>query len=61
MALQGAAAGVLIGENPGAHGAVSLAGANSKLTASSAFVGFLGSGLLDIAGGGQFQAADEVA
>ncbi len=58
--LQGAAADVLVGENPGAQGAVQIAGAQSTLAASTAFVGFLGSGLLDVTGGGQLQAANEV-
>ena len=60
LLLQGAAAGVLVGENDGAQGAVEITGTNSKLAASTAFVGFLGSGLLDIADGGQLQATDEV-
>jgi T5SS/PEP-CTERM-associated repeat protein len=58
--LQGAAADVLVGENPGAEGAVQIAGAESTLAASTAFVGFLGSGLLDVTSGGQLRAAFEV-
>ena len=43
--LQGAAADVLVGENLDSEGFVQIAGADSTLAASTAFVGFLGSGI----------------